>query len=99
MLVSNIASCITFPLDTGVCIYGLESQEVCEAREYYHLSKDVSGTLKRMPKWMNMERQLLQGLERHGEKRNFLGALNFVSKKAYLVTCVSFRWCVVLASQ
>ena len=61
-------------------MHGPELQEVREAREYYHSCKDARGALKRMPKWMNMERQLLQGLEKHADKRNFLGALNFVSQ-------------------
>lgn len=56
-----------------------ESQEVASAREYYQSSGgDASGTLSRWPKYRYMERQLLQGMEKHASLNNYLGALNFV---------------------
>ena len=39
----------------------------------------MAGTLSRMPKNRYVERQLLQGLEKHAALNNYLGALNFVS--------------------
>lgn len=56
-----------------------DSEEVTAARELYASTKDPTGALKLMPKWKALERQLLQGLEIHAERKNYLGALSFVS--------------------
>lgn len=56
----------------------LELGEVEHAREYYHTTGDVEGTLFRMPKARYIERQLLVGVQKHAMLHNYLGAFNFV---------------------
>ena len=55
------------------------------ARRYYLETKDAAGAVAKMPKWRSVEKSLLQGLAKHAEKANLLGALNFVS------TCMIFH--------
>ncbi len=72
---------MSFPCYTNVYFLWLaDSEEVNAAREHYCSTKDATGALKRMPRWKGIEWQLLRGLETHGDKNNFLGALNFVRK-------------------
>ncbi|XP_064399578.1 pseudouridylate synthase 7 homolog [Halichondria panicea] len=68
-----------------------DSEEVNAAREHYHSTKDAAGALKSMPRWKSIERQLLQGLESHGEKKNFLGALNFIPRNTRLIYVHSWQ--------
>ena len=56
-----------------------EPESVSSARKYYLESKDAPGAAAMMPKWRSIEKNLLQGLEKHADKCNLLGALNFVS--------------------
>ena len=56
-----------------------ESDEVSSVRQYYQRSKDAAGAATKMPKWRSIEKSLLQGLAKHADKANLLGALNFVS--------------------
>lgn len=56
----------------------LESEETESARKYYQSGGDAVGTLSRMPKSRYIERQLLQGLEKHASVNNYLGAFKFV---------------------
>ena len=56
-----------------------ESDEVSSARQYYQRSKDAAGAATKMPKWRSIEKSLLQGLAKHADTANLLGALNFVS--------------------
>ena len=56
----------------------VESEETRTARQYYLETKDAAGAVAKMPKWRSVEKSLLQGLAKHAEKANLLGALNFV---------------------
>lgn len=73
-----------------------ESEEVSSAREYYQSSGgDVSGTLSRWPRYRYLERQLLQGLEKHASLNNYLGALNFIPRNnrlMYVHSWQSYCW-------
>ena len=61
------------------CCDCVENEEIRLARQYYLEKKDAASAVAKMPKWHSVEKSLLQGLAKHAEKANFLGALNFVS--------------------
>ena len=61
------------------CLGCVENEEIRLARQYYLETKDAAGAVSKMPKWCSVEKTLLQGLAKHAEKANLLGALNFVS--------------------
>jgi tRNA(Glu) U13 pseudouridine synthase TruD len=52
----------------------LQIAAAAEAREYYQRTKDIKGTLAKLPKFMNVERQILQGLQEYGTT-NYLTAI------------------------
>ena len=57
----------------------VENKEIASARQYYLETKDAASAVAKMPKWRSVEKNLLQGLAKHADTANLLGALNFVS--------------------
>lgn len=67
-------------LEAGVGVHGAydhtETAEIQVAREYYQKG-DIKMALRKMPKYMRIERTILTGLQNHGPSA-FLNAFSMV---------------------
>lgn len=73
---------------------GGESTMARNARSYYQKTQDIKGTLKKLPKFLRIERYVLEGLEKHG-KTNYLNAFQYIPKQMrlmYIHAYQSYVW-------
>lgn len=71
------------------------------ARSYYNKTQDIRGTLKKLPKFLHVERYVLEGLEKHG-KTNYLSAFQSIPKQMrlmYIHAYQSYVWNEVVSKR
>jgi tRNA pseudouridine13 synthase len=73
ILHSNWAAAI----DHILCPRANESGDIMTARQVWMETRDARKTLEKMPRYCTIERQLLQGIQKHGIK-DACNALSFV---------------------
>lgn len=66
-----------------------ERSDASEAREYYQSTKDIPGTLSKLPKFMLNEKNLLKSLEQN--PNDFLGAINRLSRPMRLMYAHAYQ--------